>query len=187
MGFVMGHNQSVIGADMEMFLEDDDPSDRRPIQTIDEAEDSHSKEEVVQKEPARSTASYSKSEDGSLSIDDIVIPDHHSASGSMTDGLTVMEKLKLAAKLDSSRDNLLLRELLETSITDLETSKKKQSSRKHKRKHQSRSDEGRTPSSRCSSECVFAVVATYQATIGKPVDSNLEQPLPKSPLQNYNI
>ena len=129
----------------------------------------------------------SKSMDGgrsdeSISIDDIEVPGHYdgnagsitSASAtsmaaasatSMTDGLSVMEKLQLASKLDSSRGNMFLKELLQTSIRDLEAEKKKKKRRskssrdrtpsshrsrrhKHKKKgHRSREGQGHTPSS----------------------------------------
>ena len=127
-------------------------------------------EEMSSIESAESRSNASET-NGSISIDDIAVPNKReghdsinsaSATGSMTEGLTVLEKLQLAAKLESSNQNMFLKELLETSIRDLGVKEKKKSSQassrrtsrpssKHhtkKKGHRSRSNEGHTSSRR---------------------------------------
>eukprot|EP00804_Cyclotella_cryptica_P001810 CCRYP_018422-RA/>CCRYP_018422-RA protein AED:0.01 eAED:0.01 QI:141/1/1/1/1/1/3/1098/1518 len=119
------------------------------------------------------SASQSKSEDGSISINDVYFRDHQdghgssithtSTSGSIPEGLTVMEKLKIAAKLDTSNDNRFLKELLETSIQDLEKEKERKKSSesskprslpcpRHSRRHNVKESQSRPLSSSLHSE-----------------------------------
>lgn len=135
------------------------------VKSIDRKSSSRGSEEAKSNN-SPSIASASASIDGSISIEDIMVDNNHlsinrdqasltsaSASGSITDGLTVMEKLKLAAKLDSATENMFLKELLETSIHNLEASARKSYSKKKRHKSSSggsgrRSSGRRTPSSR---------------------------------------
>ena len=95
----------------------------------------------VQSKSSHSQCSQA-SDDGSISINDVFLSQPQdtsvtsiSQSGStMTEGLSVMEKLKLASNLNASSENMLLKELLETSIRDLEKERrKKRSHRKEPR------------------------------------------------------